>query len=150
MVVLPSGLSRYVVLTTSLLSLVPDAPEEPPDDEVSLDAEALSSVEEVVSVELVDETASVPELLSSVVAGGGGGGGAMVAVVSPEIVDAAALSVEDADVDVSEEGGGGGGILDPSLSPICSWSDRSADCTSSPSEEKELFDETVPVVEVPS
>jgi hypothetical protein len=38
--------------------------------------------------------------------------------------------------------------MEPSLSPICSWSDRSADCKSPPSAEKALFDETAPVVEL--
>ena len=99
------------------------------------------SVEVVASV---DDAASVLDALSSD-GGGGGGGGAIAALVSPEAADAA--SVADAVADVSEGGGGGGGIIDPSLSPICSWSDISADCKSSPSEEKALVDDTVPVVE---
>ncbi|WP_143741525.1 hypothetical protein [Pleomorphomonas diazotrophica] len=74
----------------------------------------------------------------------------MAAVVSSTDEAAVVLSVEDAVDDASEESGGGGVVIEPSLSPVCSWSDRRADCRPPSSAEKALFDETVPVVAPPS
>ena len=110
------------MLTTSLLSLVPEALDALSDDDASLDAELLSSVELVDVVEVVEpveptDEVSVLESLASVVisGGGGGGGGAMaVPVVSPEVVVAVASFVE-AEDDVSEDGGGGGGPMAASV-----------------------------------
>lgn len=140
------------MLTTSLLSLAPDALS---DEDVPLDAELLSSVEVAALVELVDEAslldALAPESLASVIVcgGGGGGGGALAASVpSAEFSDVVVSLVEEPDEEASEDGGGGGGIMVASVPPISSCSDRRADCTSLLSDEKVLPNDTVPDVEL--
>lgn len=187
------------MLTTSLLSLVLEAPEA-----LSLEDEALSVVDEVESVVdvlaaasvLAEDVASTVVPLESVAisddGGGGGGGGIIVASVSLDVAsfEAEALLPVVVSVEVAAEealkGGGGGiiamsassdvvpleaeallsvvvsvelaadeasedggesGFMVPSVPPICSCSDRSADCMSLPSAEKALLDDTVLAVE---
>lgn len=96
------------MLTTSLLSLVPEAPDALSDDDVSLDAELLSSVEVVSLVELADEAPLLEalalevlalevlllEALAVIIPAGGGGGIMAVSAVSPEVEDAVVSLVE--------------------------------------------------------
>lgn len=144
------------MLTTSLLSLVPEVADALSDDDVSSDAELLLSVDVVEVVDAVDVVESVAptedaSLLESLVVevicgGGGGGGGAMAAlVVSPEASDPVVSPVELAD-EVSD--GGGGCIVAASVPLICSWRDKRTDRISLPSDEKALPDDTVPDVEL--
>lgn len=131
------------MLTTSLLLLVPDAPEvlsldedelssvevvEPLDDVVLVDEAVL--VDEVVLLE--DEVASTDEL--SVLAweddaiGGGGGGGIIAASTSPDdasvelddVPSVELLASGDVDCEVESIGGGGGAVISPLAFPNCS------------------------------
>ncbi len=112
------------MLTTSLLSLVPEAADALSEDDVSSDTELLSSVElvdvvdavdvvEVVeSVELAAEASLLESFAADVICGGGGGGGAMpVPVVLPEVVSPDVPAVEVPDDELSDGGGGGGGAM---------------------------------------
>lgn len=142
-------------MTSSLLLLVPDAPDVP-----SLDEEELSSVEEVDEVVLevavvldVGDVASAEELsvLDAISWGGGGGGGFVVSSALPDAAFSDAevvLSVVPAtSVDADVDSAGGGGIMVPSEPFICSCSDSRADCMSPPSDEKAFPDDTVEDVE---
>ena len=136
------------MLTTSLLSLAPDAPDaplvedDPSVDEVESVVDA-ASVPDVVSVLAVEDVVSTAEVSEA----GGGGGGAMAA--SDEVplgaevaLSAVALVSKELEEDPAGGGGGGGAAVAP-VSPICSCSDRSADCMSLPSEAKVVPEETV-------
>lgn len=103
------------MLTTSLLSLVPDALDVLSDDDVPSDAELLLSVDVVdvvdvaESVELAVEASLLESLAADVICGGGGGGTMPVSVVSPEVVSADVPVVEVVDDEADEPFGGGGG-----------------------------------------
>lgn len=102
-----------MVLTTSLLSPVPDAPDAPPGDDASLEVALVSSVDVDALAELADDASLldvlVLESLATAVICGGGGGGGMPAASE----DVAASLVEEPDEDTSKTGGGGGGMAAP-------------------------------------